>query len=276
MIDGPRVEPTPDKFRDGAHSGIGGLGHGLAEIRLCRPWTQDESDLAATVVTRLRRRIPQLDDVSSFDGLSSTIGVLIALDETGADTAVRRLLVTMDSDGWPTRPLPPRVYRPGARLNDAAEGTASALLAAVFAIRHDVPGAPELAHRAADVLIAASERETTGLNWRYVSPRFTREPSEEMPNWSHGLAGIAAPLALTGVELDRADLVEAARQGAEHLVTLADTSRHGCMVPLSVPVPTPRRSTPSPSAGATGRPVRRCSSWPSTGPVSPRWAGGRP
>ncbi len=45
-----------------------------------------------------------------------------------------------------------------------------------------------------------------------------------MPNWSHGQAGIAAAIAVAGAELDRADLIAAATSGAEHLVTLADTS----------------------------------------------------
>ena len=53
-----------------------------------------------------------------------------------------------------------------------------------------------------------------------------------MPNWSHGLAGIARALALAGTELDRPDLVEAARRGAEHLVTLGDTGDGGFRVPV--------------------------------------------
>ena len=59
-----------------------------------------------------------------------------------------------------------------------------------------------------------------------------------MPNWSHGLAGIAAALARAGVALDRPDLVEAARRGAEHLVTLADPASladGGLAVPRRIP-----------------------------------------
>ena len=56
-----------------------------------------------------------------------------------------------------------------------------------------------------------------------------------MPNWSHGLAGIAAALAVAGAELGRPDLVEAARSGAEHLVTLGDTSDGGFVVPHVIP-----------------------------------------
>ena len=59
-----------------------------------------------------------------------------------------------------------------------------------------------------------------------------------MPNWSHGLAGIAGALARAGVALTRPDLVEAARRGAEHLVTLADPASlddGGLAVPRRIP-----------------------------------------
>ena len=57
----------------------------------------------------------------------------------------------------------------------------------------------------------------------------------QMPNWSHGLAGIAAALAVAGSELGRPDLVEAARAGTEHLVTLGDTADDGFVVPHVIP-----------------------------------------
>ena len=56
-----------------------------------------------------------------------------------------------------------------------------------------------------------------------------------MPNWSHGLAGIAGSLAAAGVGLGRPDLVDAARLGAEHLVTLADTGDGGMRLPHVIP-----------------------------------------
>ena len=56
-----------------------------------------------------------------------------------------------------------------------------------------------------------------------------------MPNWSHGLAGIAAALAVAGHELGRPDLVDAARSGAEHLATLGDASDGGFVVPHVIP-----------------------------------------
>jgi lantibiotic modifying enzyme len=56
-----------------------------------------------------------------------------------------------------------------------------------------------------------------------------------MPNFSHGVAGIATALALAGAELGRPDLTDAARLGAEHLVTLGDASAGGFVVPRRIP-----------------------------------------
>src|SRR4249920_2848792 len=89
-----------------------------------RPWTEAEADLAAAVAERLGSRIPEVGDVSFFDGLSSIIGALIALDAPGADEAVHRLLATAETDGWPPAyPLSPEKHRPGSRINDATLGT---------------------------------------------------------------------------------------------------------------------------------------------------------
>ena len=56
-----------------------------------------------------------------------------------------------------------------------------------------------------------------------------------MPNWSHGQAGIAGTLAAAGVALDRSDLVDAARLGAEHLVSGGDTSDGGLRLDHRIP-----------------------------------------
>ena len=254
--DGPRIparvdvdtgtsEPTEDAYRDGLHEGIGGLAHVLSEIRLSRPWTEAEADLATAVAERLRARIPEVSDASFFDGLSSIVGALIALDAPGADEAVHRLLATAETDGWPPAyPLSPEKHRPGSRINDATLGTASVLLAAIWALRRDVPGGRALAERAVDILLTEGEPEPTGTNWRMVSSRFLLLPVGQMPTWSHGLAGIAGSLAVAGTELGRPDLVEAARRGAEHLVTLGDASDGGFVVPLSIPPADPAKVDP--------------------------------
>jgi len=235
--DGPWIptsvpgELTPE-YREGAHSGIGGLGLVLAEVRLCREWTVEEERLAAAIVRRLQDVIATTTDYAYFDGLVSTIGVLTALGADGSDAAVARLIELATPDGWPQYFLDPDRFRPGARINDVVLGTAGVLLGAVWAHRNGTARAAELADHATGVLMAEME---PGSNWRFVPQRFRIATGSEMPNFSHGLAGIATTLALAGAEFGRADLTDAARRGAEHLVTLADTSGGGFAVPHQLP-----------------------------------------
>jgi hypothetical protein len=169
------------------------------------------------------------------------VAALTALDAPGADAAVRRMLDTATPDGWPALPAHVRGYHPGARVNDATLGTASVVLAAVWALRHGVDAAGELAATAADLLLAESE---PGPDWAMVPERFQVTPQAHLPNWSHGLSGIAGSLALAGAELGRADLVERAHLGAEHLVGLGDPADGGFVVPLSIPPADPAKANP--------------------------------
>ena len=221
--------------RDGMHSGVGGLALVLAEIRLVRPWTAEETSLAAAVADRVRATIPTESGATFFDGLASTVGVLIALDADGAAEAVDRLTALATPDGWPQSMFGPPRYLPGTRLHDATLGTAGVLLAALWARRCRVDGADALARRAAEVLMAEAEPQPTGTTWRFLPLRYRTDPPTEMPNFSHGLAGIAAALALAGSELDRPDLTTAAASGAEHLVTLGSTADGGLLVPRCIP-----------------------------------------
>lgn len=244
--DGPWIpesvphEGGPPGERDGMHSGIGGLAHVLAEVRLARPWTDEEQRLADGIATRIRAGLATTTTYSYFDGLVSDLGVLTALGSEGADKAVARLVELAADDGWEQPWLPSPPFAPHSRINDATLGTAGNLLGAVWARRHGIPGAEALAHRTADILLAEGEPTEAGTNWPFVPRRFTHDvPVErrerEMPNWSHGLAGIAAALAVAGSELERPDLVEAARSGAEHLVTLGDSGDGGFLVPHVIP-----------------------------------------
>lgn len=231
-------EGGPPEGRDGMHSGIGGLAHVLAEVRAARPWTDEEQQLVDGIATRIRGNLATTTAYSYFDGLVSDLGVLSALEADGAEAAVTRLAELAEDDGWsqpwfvePTFPL-------DTRINDATLGTAGILLGAVWAVRGRTSGATDLAARAADVLLAERETTDTGASWRFVPARFkadVRNQRHAMPNWSHGLAGIAAALAVAGAELGRPDLVGAARSGAEHLVTLGDTSDGGFVVPHFIP-----------------------------------------
>lgn len=230
----PEVKDPPWD-RDGMHSGVGGLAHVLAEIRLDRPWTDEENALADAIAGRVRGAVPGQTDSTFFDGLASTVGVLTALQVPGTEAAVDRLSALATPDGWPQTAVGPPRYLPDARIHDVTLGTAGVLLAALWARRLGVVGARALAEHAAGVLMAEAEQEPTGTNWRMVPPRFhTGPPGAQMPNLSHGLAGVAAAVALAGAELDRPDLTAAARKGAEHLVTLGDTGGQGFVVPRTI------------------------------------------
>jgi Lanthionine synthetase C-like protein len=102
-------------------------------------------------------------------------------------------------------------------------------------MRDDVPRAAELAERASTMLVNEQVETSAGLDWDFIPARFQRQPRGQMPNWSHGLAGIAGSLAAAGIGLGRPDLVDAARLGAEHLVSLADTSDGGMRLPREIP-----------------------------------------
>jgi lanthionine synthetase-like protein len=233
---GPSLPDVPDpRHRNGFHGGIGGLAYVLAEIRLCRDWTVEEHRLAEATAERLTSTIPTETDYNFFDGLVSTIGVLTALALPGADAAVRRLSALATPTGWPQPYLEPPRFLPDARINDVTLGTAGVLLGAVWAHRNGVAAARELGDVAAGVLLTEAEPTEAGVNWRHVPPRYRTDPDRQMPNFSHGLAGIAATLALAGVEFDRPDLVDVARGGAEHLVTLGTRSGAGFTVPRHIP-----------------------------------------
>ncbi|NUR07238.1 MAG: hypothetical protein HOQ45_09525, partial [Nocardioidaceae bacterium] len=180
----------PDAYRDGMYAGIGGLAHALAEVRATRGWTGPEQSLADAVAERLVAPVAEQTTYDFFDGLGSTIGALLALGAPGSEAAVARLLALAEDDGWPQGYVGPPSSLPGTRLNDATLGTASVLLSAVWAHRNGVPGASELAAHAAGVLLAEAEQRETGPHWPFVPARFRTRPEVQMPNWSHGQAGV--------------------------------------------------------------------------------------
>jgi lantibiotic modifying enzyme len=228
------VELAPE-YRDGMHSGVGGLAYVLAEIRLARRWTGEEQSIADAIAERISGATATKIDCNFFDGLVSTIGVLTALEVEGSEAAVNRLMALRTPDGWPQTAVGAPRFLPGARVNDVTLGTAGVLLGALWARRIGVACAGELAEQAAGVLMAEREELPTGVDWHWVPRRFHAEPVRQMPNFSHGLAGIATTLALAGSELDRPDLTSAAARGAEHLVTLGHTDGQSFAVPRTIP-----------------------------------------
>ena len=229
------AQDAPGDYPFGMHSGVGGLAHVLSEISLARELTSEEAALGEGIAATLVRRIPDTTEYDYFDGLVSTIGVLIALGAPGSERAVARLLELATPDGWQPSWLDPARTLPGGRCNDATLGTGSVLLGALWAARHGVPGAVELADLAIRVLMDERVETSSGLDWDFIPTRFQRDVRGQMPNWSHGLAGIAGALAAAGVELGRPGLVDAARLGAEHLLTLADTGDDGMRLPHVIP-----------------------------------------
>jgi len=221
------AEPSWD--RDGVHSGVGGLVRTLTVISQVRPWTEEERALAEAIGERLEARAPEEKVANWFDGLAGQIETLALLDRP-VDACVERLLGLGPSD-W-------------SNWNDATLGTASVLRGGVRALAAGCGRGPDLTAYAAGLLMAEAEETSAGLNWLFVPRRHV--PADkledgrpvEMPNWSHGLAGIAATLARAGAALGRPDLVDAASLGAEHLVTLAcpeSLDDGGCAVPRRIP-----------------------------------------
>ncbi|MHA3703866.1 lanthionine synthetase LanC family protein [Jatrophihabitans sp. YIM 134969] len=81
----------------------------------------------------------------------------------------------------------------------------------------------------ADRLIATAEDTPEGPQWRMVP-----DYSILMPNFSHGTAGVAYALAVAGDRLDRPDLLDVARLGAETLLRLGDQP-DGWALPMTIP-----------------------------------------
>lgn len=229
----PDAELVPD-YRDGMYSGIGGLAYVLAEIRLSRAWTTGEQRLADAIGAQVGAGIETSADYSLAGGLVSAIGTVTALGVRAPDAAVTRMLELATPEGWPQETFTGPRYLDGARVHDVLLGTAGVLLGAVWARRHGAQGADELVKVAAEVLLAEREPTPNGLNWRMVPSRFSTV-ERQMPNFSHGLSGIAAALAVAGTEFGLPDLVEAAVDGASHLVTLADLGDDGFRAPLRIP-----------------------------------------
>ncbi len=86
-------------------------------------------------------------------------------------------------------------------------------------------GALELATRAGRRLEQLAVREPVGRSWR-MEPDFPRV----MPNFSHGTAGIAFFLARLAEAGGEVRFLDAAREGADHLLAIADHSGGGLRV----------------------------------------------
>lgn len=216
----------PDEWPDGLHSGIAGLALALAEVRLNRDWTPEEQRLADGIVAGLSTRTATREDASYFGGLASDAIGLRVLSPGSEDGAIRRMLDTATPDGW----LSPEFEGDARRVTDVVMGNAGVALTAIWA-DHAVTDA--VVATAAEALLASAVEDETGLRW-YMCSDYVKE----MPNFSHGTAGVSTALAAAGVRLGRPELVDAARRGAEHVVAVSDHSS-GLRTPATIPFDKP-------------------------------------
>jgi Lanthionine synthetase C-like protein len=209
--------------RDCLYCGIAGLAPLLAEIGLYRALTGAEQDLADRIVARLVDVAATRVEASLYDGLAGD-ATAVRLLAPGAESAVlHRLAALVTPVGWPT------TWDLGegssSALNDVIGGTAGIVMAVLWA-----SGPAGLIATGAHALLGAAEETPAGLDWRSHQGY-----GSSSPNFSHGTAGVASALALAGIALQRPDLVDAARRGAEHVVSVASLENGGLVVPHTIP-----------------------------------------
>ena len=224
--EGPAIGPGAD--RDSVYAGIGGLAPVLAEIGQHRALTGVEQALAGGIVARLGAMVPARTEPSLYDGLGGDVTALKLLAPGSEQAALARLAELMTPMGWPTT----LEIEPGsaAPVTELIQGSADVVLAAIWA-------GGEHAHRIAttggQALLAVADETEGGLDWGIVPGSPSRAP-----NYSHGTAGVATALAIAAAALGRADFSAAARQGAQHLLTIGSLDGGGFIIPHTLPYST--------------------------------------
>jgi hypothetical protein len=218
--------PRPAGDRDSLYAGIAGLAPVLAEIGRYRELTAAEAALAAGIVDRLggvstATRV----DASLYDGLAGDVTALRLLAPGRERAALRRLAELRMPAGW--EPAPSAEAESHGPASDVISGSAGVVLAAAWAGGED---AAAVMTSGGEALLRAAEPTAGGLDWR-MWPGYR----SSSPNLSHGTAGVAAALAVAGHVLSRADFVDAARQGAEHLLDMASLDDGGFIVEHTIP-----------------------------------------
>ena len=211
--------------RDSLYAGIAGLAPVLAEIRCHRELADAETTLAAGIVDRLARQAAVRVEGSLYDGLAGDVTALRLLAPGRERVAMDRLAELRTPAGWDTT----LGVRPDSRapLTDVVQGTAGVVLAAAWAGGEAAAG---IMTTGGEALLRAAEQAEAGLDWR-MWPGYR----SSTPNFSHGTAGVAAALAVAGHALGRADFVAAARQGAEHLLSVGSLDDDGFVVEHTFP-----------------------------------------
>jgi len=221
--DGVHMAPAED--RDSLYAGIAGLAPLLAEIAQYRPLRDVEQDLAAGVVARLFAKASVRAEPSLYDGLAGDVTALKLLAPGREPIALQRLADLMTPAGWNTTVQ----IDPGsdAPVTDLVLGTAGVVLAAIWA---GGDHAEAIATTGGESLLRAADPTEAGLDWGMLPGWPYR-----MPNYSHGTAGVATALAIAGASLNRPDFIQAAIQGAQHLLAVGSLDDDGFIVPHTIP-----------------------------------------
>lgn len=224
-VSGDGRDMTPAKDRDSLYSGIAGLAPVLAEIAQHRELSERERTLSDGIVARLSAETEGRVEPSLYDGLAGDATALKLLAPGEEAIALRRLDELTTSDGWKTT----TEFEPGsdAPLNDIIMGTAGVVMTAVWA-RGEFADA--IATTGGEALLRTADRTEAGLDWGIAPSTPSRAP-----NYSHGTAGVAAALAVAGASLGRADFVEAAVDGARHVLSVGLLDDDGFVVPHTIP-----------------------------------------
>jgi hypothetical protein len=209
--------------RDNLYSGLAGLALTLAEVRLDRQWSETEQRLADGIAERLSTVTLQRREPSYAFGVAGDVTALRLLAPGSEQVALERLRQLSTAQGWHST-FNDMFTTP---FSDLLMGAAGIAMTALWAGGED---GLWLAQQGCDVLIGAAEHADGKMYWR---PR--PGAPVEVPNYSHGNAGICAALALASKAFDRPDWQAAAVSGTEHLLALADTADDGLRVPHYVP-----------------------------------------
>lgn len=217
--------PVPAEDRDSLYAGIAGLAPVLAEIAQYRQLNEREQTLATRIVARLSAQARGRTEPSLYDGLAGDVTALRLLAPGQEVTALRRLAELATPDGWKTTlDIEPGS---GAPFNDIILGAAGVVLTALWA---ESEFSQRIATTGGEALLRAADRTPAGLDWAMAPGSPSR-----MPNYSHGTAGVAAALAVAGAALDREDFLQAAVEGARHVLAVGSLEDGGFVVPHTIP-----------------------------------------
>jgi lantibiotic modifying enzyme len=216
---------APAEDRDSLYSGIGGLAPLLSEIAQYRALNEGEQALATAVEARLSAVAPTRTEASLYDGLAGSATALRMLGQGNEPIAMRRLAELMTPAGW--RSTLELGVEPDPYPSDIVLGTAGVVLTAIWAGGENARG---IAVTGGESLLQVADRTEAGLDWGMLPGSPSRGP-----NYSHGTAGIATALAISGAALHRADFVDAAIHGARHLLAVGTLDDQGFIVPHTIP-----------------------------------------